>query len=147
MKIILAKDIRTVGEAGDVVSVADGYARNYLLPKKFAYIATKKNLSIVEKIKKDAELKKLALENEYKAIAKQIEGVSLSFERKADEEDHLFGSVSENDIVQALQEKEIEIHKSDVIMEKHLKEIGDYNIKIKLAPEIQTDLKVTVDKE
>lgn len=147
MKIILAKDIESLGTAGDVITVADGYARNYLLPKEYAFLATKKNLSRVEKIKKEAELKRLALENEYKAIAKQLEDISLTFKRKADEEAHLFGSVSENDIVEALAKHDIDIHKSNVVMEKHLKEIGEFNIQIKLSPEIIAEVKVFVEKE
>ncbi len=147
MKVILAKDIKSLGKAGDVVKVANGHARNFLLPKKFAFMATKQNLSKIEKIKKEADIKKLALENINKAIIKQIEGVELFFARKTDDEDHLFGSVSEIDIVNALAEKNIEIHKSNVLMEKHLKEIGEFNIEIHYSQEIKGNLKVKVDKE
>ncbi len=147
MKVILAKDIKSLGEAGDVVKVANGHARNYLLPKNFAFLATKQNLSKIENIKKEAELIKLALENENKAIIKQIEDVELLFVRKADEENHLFGSVSENDIVKALQEKEIRIHSSNVVLEKHLKEIGDYEVEIHFSQDIKGNLKIKVNKE
>ena len=118
MKIILASDIASLGQAGDIVNVANGYARNYLLPQNLAVLATKGNLSRIEKIKKEAEIKRLVLENEYKALAKQIEGVELSFTRKADDDEHLFGSVSEFDIVNALAEKGIQVQKRNVHMKR-----------------------------
>ncbi len=147
MKIILATDIASLGQAGDIVTVANGYARNYLLPQNLAVLATKGNLSRIEKIKKEAEIKRLALENEYKALAKQIEGVELSFTRKADDDEHLFGSVSEFDIVNALAEKDIKIQKRNVKMEKHLKEVGNFEVLIHLAADIETNIKIKVDKE
>lgn len=148
MKVILAKDINSLGEAGSVVKVADGYARNYLLPKKLAILATSYNLSKVEAIKKQAEAERLALENKYNAIVQQINDLGeISFQRKADENEHLFGSVSEVDITHALQEKEIEIQRSFVNMEKHLKEIGSFDVEIAFTTEIKTTLKVNIEKE
>ncbi|MBT7470214.1 MAG: 50S ribosomal protein L9 [Candidatus Cloacimonetes bacterium] len=147
MKIILASDIASLGQAGDIVNVANGYARNYLLPQNLAVLATKGNLSRIEKIKKEAEIKRLVLENEYKALAKQIEGVELSFTRKADDDEHLFGSVSEFDIVNALVEKGIQVQKRNVHMKKHLKEVGEFEVVIHLAAGIETNIKIKVDKE
>ncbi|MBT3168704.1 MAG: 50S ribosomal protein L9 [Candidatus Cloacimonetes bacterium] len=147
MKIILASDIASLGQAGDIVNVANGYARNYLLPQNLAVLATKGNLSRIEKIKKEAEIKRLVLENEYKALAKQIEGVELSFTRKADDDEHLFGSVSEFDIVNALAEKGIQVQKRNVHMKKHLKEVGEFEVVIHLAAGIETNIKIKVDKE
>ncbi|RLC54457.1 MAG: 50S ribosomal protein L9 [Candidatus Cloacimonadota bacterium] len=147
MKIILAKDIKKLGEAGSVVNVADGYARNYLLPKNLAILATKYNLSKVEAIVKEAEAEKLALESEYNVLVQKINEVTLTFHRKADENDHLFGSVSETDIVKALAEKEIEIHKSFINMDKHLKEIGSFEVVIEFTSAIKTVLKVNIEKE
>jgi large subunit ribosomal protein L9 len=147
MKIILASDIASLGQAGDIVNVANGYARNYLLPQNLAVLATKGNLSRIEKIKKEAEIKRLVLENEYKALAKQIEGMELSFTRKADDDEHLFGSVSEFDIVNALAEKGIQVQKRNVHMKKHLKEVGEFEVVIHLAAGIETNIKIKVDKE
>jgi len=147
MKIILVKDVNKLGEAGKVVNVSDGYARNFLLPKNLALIATKNNLQRIEKIKKDAEIEKLEVENKFKAIAEKIKTTELTFIRKADENDHLFGSVSEIDIVEALAEKEIEINKTDVAMEKHLKEIGDFEVKIVFPNDIKEILKIKIEKE
>ena len=147
MKIILAKDIKKLGEAGSVVNVADGYARNYLLPKNLAILATKYNLSKVEAIVKEAEAEKLALENEYNALIQKINEVTLTFTRKADENEHLFGSVSETYIVKALAEKEVEVHKSFINMDKHLKEIGSFEVAIEFTNAIKTVLNVNVEKE
>ncbi|MBN1327741.1 MAG: 50S ribosomal protein L9 [Candidatus Cloacimonetes bacterium] len=147
MKIILTKDMVKLGEAGSVINVAEGYARNYLLPQKIAVPASKPNLAKIEAIKKQAELERLEIENHYKALVLKLENVELTFSRKADENDHLFGSVSEIDIVNALGEKEIEIHKSHVSIEKHLKEIGSFEVPIVFTQEIQTQLKVKIEKE
>lgn len=147
MKIILTKEIQKLGTAGSVVNVADGFARNYLLPQKMAIPATKKNLAKVEEIKKVAEAEKLALENEYNATVQKLNEVSLTFIRKADENDHLFGSVSENDIVKSLAEKEIELSKSFVKLEKNLKDIGSFEVDIEFTSNIKTVLKVNIEKE
>ena len=147
MKVILAKDVKKLGEAGSIVKVADGYARNFLLPKKLAVHATKHNLSKVEAIKVAADAEKLALESKYNELVQKLSGVELAFVRKADENEHLFGSVSETDIVKALAEKDIELHRSFVKMEKHLKEIGSFEVEIDFTSNIKTTLKVKVDKE
>ena len=147
MKVILTKDIKALGEAGKLVKVKPGYARNYLLPNGFAIYASPKNLSKIEEIKKIAADEKIALYGKYKEVIGKIEGVELTFIRKADENDHLFGSVSENDIVKALAEKEIEIHRADVVMEKHLKEVGSFDVEISFASELTTNVKVTIAVE
>ncbi len=147
MEIILTKDIKALGEAGKLVKVKAGYARNYLLPNGFAIPASQKNLLKIEVIKKQAAEKKLVLHGKYQEIINKIEGVELTFARKADENDHLFGSVSENDIVKALAEKDIEIHKADIKMEKHLKEIGTVDVVISFMSELQTTVKVTIEIE
>jgi large subunit ribosomal protein L9 len=147
MKVILKQDINKKGNAGDVINVADGYARNYLLPRKYAIIANAYNLSKVEAIRKEAELARLELENKYKALVQQLADVRLLFTRKADENDHLFGSVSEQDIVDALVEKDIEIHKSFIRMENHLKNIGEFEVTVSFPGEINASLIVVVQKE
>ena len=147
MKVILTKDIKALGEAGKLVKVKSGYARNYLLPNGFAIPANQKNLSKIEEIKKQAAEEKLILHSQYQEIINKIEGVELTFVRKADENDHLFGSVSENDIVKSLAEKEIGIHKADVIIEKHLKEVGTFDVEISFTSELKTTVKVNIEIE
>ncbi|RLC50156.1 MAG: 50S ribosomal protein L9 [Candidatus Cloacimonadota bacterium] len=147
MKVILIKDTEKLGSAGSVLKVKDGFARNYLLPKKIAIIATKNNLSKLEQIKEKAEAEKTALENEYKLLVDKINNTELIFTRKADENGHLFGSVSEHDIVEELEKQEIKIHKSNVELEKHLKELGEFEVKIAFTPAISANLKIKVEKE
>lgn len=147
MKVILKKDISKKGKAGDVVNVADGYARNYLLPNGFAIIANEYNLSKVEAIQKEAELARLELESKYKALVQQIAGTNITFTRKADENDHLFGSVSQNDVAEALAEKEIDVHRSFINMTTHLKNIGEFQVEINFPGDINASLKVIIEKE
>ena len=147
MKVILKQDINKKGQAGDVIRVADGFARNYLLPRGIAIVANAYNLSKVEAIRKDAELARLELENKYKAIAAQVADVILTFKRKADEQEHLFGSVSENDIADVLAEKGLEVHRSNIKMENHLKSIGEFQVAISFPGDINSSLKVVVEKD
>jgi large subunit ribosomal protein L9 len=147
MEVILTRDIKALGEAGKLVKVKPGHARNYLLPMGFAIPASPRNIAKIDVIKKQAAEDKLALHGKYSEIIKKMDGVELTFVRKADENNHLFGSVSENDIVKALAEKEIEIHKADVVMEKHLKEIGTTDVVISFMTELQTTVKVNIEVE
>jgi len=147
MKIILLKDIYKVGKAGDVVKVANGYARNYLLPKKFAILATKLNLKKIEKIKEEAEKERVKLITEQKILAEKIQDLILTFKRKTDENGHLYGSVSEVDIAKALNEKGFDIKKSQIKMEKHFKELGEYEVEVALASDIKSTVKVIIEKD
>ena len=147
MKVILIKDIEKLGVAGDFVKVADGYARNYLLPKNLVIPASKYNMAKVEKIKKEALEEKIALTQEHKLLAEKINNIELVFNKKADENGHLYGSVAENDIVDALKNENILIHKSNVKMEKHIKELGDVEVVIDLSSEVSANVKVKVVQE
>jgi len=147
MKIILTKDIEKLGAAGSVVNVKDGYARNYLVPKNYAILATKHNLTRVEAIMKVAEVERLERDNQLKAFAAKIDGTELSFIRKVDENEHLFGSVSDADIVTALAEKDIDVHKSTIKIDKPLKELGEFDVEVVLGHQITASLKVKIDKE
>ncbi len=147
MKIILLKDIYKVGQAGDVVKVANGYARNYLLPKKFAILATKLNLKKIEKIKEEAEKERIKYITEQKILAEKLQSVNLSFKRKTDENNHLYGSVSEVDISKALKELGFDIKKSQIKMEKHIKELGDFEVEIVFTQDIKSVIKINVEKE
>ncbi|MCF7911766.1 MAG: 50S ribosomal protein L9 [Candidatus Cloacimonetes bacterium] len=147
MKVILKQDINKKGLAGDVIKVADGFARNYLLPRGIAIMANAYNLSKVEAIRKESEIAKLELENKYKALAAQVSDITLSFNRKADENGHLFGSVSDIDLAEALAEKNLEIHKSYIKLDSHLKNIGEFEVVISFPGDINSSLKVVVQKE
>ncbi|HHE40291.1 MAG TPA: 50S ribosomal protein L9 [Candidatus Cloacimonetes bacterium] len=147
MKIILKKNVENLGTVGEVVKVADGYARNFLFPKGFAIQASDKNKKFIEKFKEEEE-KRLAEELKMsEMIIKQIEKTSLLFTRLADENGHLYGSVNEHDIVDELKEKELIIDKHNVKMEQHIKELGDHEVTIELKGDIKGTLKIKVEKE
>ena len=147
MKLILLEDITKLGKAGEVVSVAPGYGRNYLLPKRFALLANQKTLKNLELIRKNAVEKSLKAQTLLKAKATELAGTEIHFLRKADENGHLYGSVSDTDIISSLKEKGFEIHKNMIGGDKHIKQIGSYDIQIHFNPEIQADIRVNVQNE
>ncbi len=147
MKVILREDVERVGKIGDLVEVADGYARNFLIPKKLAAEATVKNVRaleherrlIADKAKKD---KKEALEQ-----AKKIGEAAVTIPVKVGEEDKLFGSVTAKDIAEALLQKGIQIDKKKIQLESPLKELGQFDIPVKLHHDTVASLKVSIVKE
>jgi large subunit ribosomal protein L9 len=147
MKILLITDVKDLGMAGEVVTVKDGYARNYLLPQKFAVMATKDALNKVEAIKADAEKVRNARLEEYRAQIAKLNAVELSFTRKADESDSLYGSVTEFDIVNALAEKGIAINRNNLVLEKHIKELGETEVTVSFGTDLNATVKVSVVKD
>ncbi len=147
MKVIMLENIEKVGLKGEVVNVKRGFARNYLIPRKFAIYATPKNIGNLSQIKEVLAAEEQKRLNELKLLAEKLAGISLSFVRKVDENEHMFGSVSENDIVQELKKMDVEIHKSTIHMDKHIKELGAHAVQIRLHKDIVVELKLTVDKE
>jgi len=147
MQIILTQEIHKLGHPGDVVKVADGYARNYLLPQKFAILATPVNLKKVTGIKEEAEAARQALINELKAKAAKLRGVELVFVRKSHDDGQLYGSVTEGDIAAMLEEKGFELHKGTIVLEKHIKNIGEYEVHVHLGKDIESAIKVQVRDE
>ena len=144
MEVILKEDVNKLGHRGDVVKVADGYGRNYLLPGKLAIEATAANKAVIEQMKASA-VRKLAKE---KVVAEELQGnldqVELVFERKVGENDHLFGSVTSADIAQQLEQKGFTIDRRKIALEEPLKSLGEFHVPIKLHREVTTHLKVTV---
>ncbi|HNQ43576.1 MAG TPA: 50S ribosomal protein L9 [Candidatus Cloacimonadota bacterium] len=147
MKVIMLENIEKVGKKGEVVNVKRGYVRNYLIPRDYAIYATPVNLkklgSIQEELKA-AEEKQLTM---LKNLAEKIASTKLAFERKIDEHGSMFGSVSENDIVQALKLQEIDISRSAVQMERHVKELGEHNVDIRLHKDVVAKLTFVVNQE
>jgi len=147
MNIILKKNVESLGAVGEIVKVADGYARNFLFPQGFAIQANDKNKKLIEKFK-DEEEKRLAEEQKQaEMIIKQIEKTSILFTRLADENGHLYGSVNEQDIVNELKEKDLIIDRHNVKIEQHIKELGDHEVTIELKDDIKGTLKIKVEKE
>jgi large subunit ribosomal protein L9 len=144
MEVILKEDVNKLGHRGDVVKVADGYGRNYLLPGKLAIEATAANKAVIEQMKGSA-IRKLAKEKiESEELAKKLEAVELVFERKVGENDHLFGSVTSSDIAQQLEQKGYTIDRRKISLEEPLKTLGEFYVPIKLHREVTSHLKVTV---
>jgi large subunit ribosomal protein L9 len=147
MEVILKEDVAKLGSRGDVVKVAEGYGRNYLLPQKLAIEATSANRAVIEQMKA-ASVRRLAREKgDAEAIGKQLTGVELSFTRKTGEHDQLFGSVTSADIARELEHKGVTIDRRKIQLDEPLKAIGDFNVPIKLHKDVVVPVKVTIHKE
>jgi large subunit ribosomal protein L9 len=147
MEVILKEDVPKLGHRGEVVKVAEGYGRNYLLPKKLAIEATTANRSVIEQMKQSA-IRKTAVEKaDAESLAKQLEGAALSFQRKAGEKDHLFGSVTTSDIAEALERKGFNIDRRKIQLSEALKSLGEFDVPIRLHRDVTSHVKVTVEKE
>lgn len=147
MKVILLNNIETLGSQAEIVNVKRGYARNYLIPRDMAIYATPQNMKRLGDLKAKAAVEEEKRLTELKKLAGKINSVNLVFIRKVDENEHMFGSVSEADIVTALAENGIEIHKSAVQLEKHIKELGHSQVQIKLHKDLSAVVKIDVHKE
>ena len=147
MEVILKEDVNKLGHRGDVVKVADGYGRNFLLPGKLAIEANAANKAVVEQMKSSSVRKSAKEKTEAEALAKQLAEVELVFERKVGEHDHLFGSVTSGDIAHQLEAKGFTIDRRKISLEEPLKSLGEFHVPIKLHREVTTHLKVTVKTE
>ena len=147
MEVILKEDVVNLGHRGDVVKVADGYGRNYLLPKKLAMEATAANKAVIEQMKASAVRRSAKEKAEAEALSAQFEKVSLGFTRRAGEGDHLFGSVTSSDIAQQLEEKGFNIDRRKVQLDEPLKSLGEFLVPLKLHREVTAHIKVNVLRE
>jgi len=147
MEVILREDVGTLGRRGDVVKVAQGYGRNYLLPRGLAMVVTEANKAMIARERKahDARLSKEKVECE--SLAARIGGLRFVAPRKVGENDMLYGSVTSGDIAEFLKGKGIEIDKRKVLLDEPIKQLGDREVKIKLHPEVTATVKVLVSKE
>ncbi|HET9790925.1 MAG TPA: 50S ribosomal protein L9 [Candidatus Angelobacter sp.] len=147
MEVILKEEVANLGHRGDVVKVAEGYGRNYLLPHKLAIEATHANKAVIEQMKASAVRKSAVEKADSEALARQLDAVSLSFHRKAGEKDHLFGSVTSSDIADALEQKGFNIDRRKIQLNEALKSIGDFEVPIRLHRDVVSKVKVSVQKE
>ncbi len=147
MEVILKDDVVNLGHRGDLVKVADGFARNYLLPRKLALQATVANKSVVEQMKNAAARRSATEKAQAEALAAKLEPVVLDFTRKSGEAGHLFGSVTSADIAAALEAKGFEIDRRKIVLAEPLKSVGDFKVAIKLYREVSASIKVTVVAE
>ncbi|MGA2695001.1 MAG: 50S ribosomal protein L9 [Terriglobales bacterium] len=147
MEVILKEDITSLGSRGDVVKVAEGYGRNYLLPRKLAIQANAANKKVIDQMKAAAVRRSAKEKAGAEALAKQFEGVSVSFQRRSGENDQLFGSVTSADIGEALAKKGFDVDRRKIQLHEPLKTVGEFTIPIKLHKEVTAHFKVVVEKE
>jgi large subunit ribosomal protein L9 len=147
MLVILKENVENLGRIGDVVKVADGYARNFLIPNRKVVAASEKNLSAIEHQKKMLEKKRASEKLSAEETAKKIAGFTCNIARKTGEKDKLFGSVTAGDIADALKAGGIEVEKRSIHIPTPIKALGVHSVEIKLLPEVVAQLKVWVVKE
>ncbi len=147
MEVILKEDVAKLGHRGDVVKVAEGYGRNYLLPKKLAIEATAANKAVIEQMKASALRRAAAEKADAEQLAKQFEGVALHFTRKAGENDQLFGSVTSSDVAHELETRGFNIDRRKIELGHPLKNIGEYTVQITRHRQVSVPVKVTITKD
>lgn len=147
MKVILRKDFGTLGKVGDIINVKDGYALNYLIPNKFAYAASKGNVSALEEERKSLEVKASQEVASAETLAVELEKVSVTIPVQVGEEDKLFGSVTSQMISDVLKEKGFDIDKRKIELDDQIKALGIYEVKVKIHPAVSTNIKVWVVRE
>jgi len=146
MRVILKQDVENLGSKGDIVDVAPGFGRNYLIPKKLALEITSSNMKMIE-IERQALKKRLEKERQsFEGLIQNLNQVALSFKKKAGEKDVIFGSVSSSDIKDALHELGFEIDKKKILLEEPIKRLGNYSVPIKIFQEDKAEIKVEVIK-
>ena len=147
MEVILKEDVVKLGSRGDVVKVAEGYGRNYLLPKKLAIEATPANRAVIDQMKAAAVRRQAREKGDAEAQAQQFAGVELTFTRKSGEHDQLFGSVTSADLAHELERKGFNVDRRKIQLNEPLKHVGDFNVPIKLHRDVSVPIKVTIRKE
>jgi large subunit ribosomal protein L9 len=147
MKVILKQDVEKVGRKGDVVNVAPGYGRNYLIPRKLALEVTASNLKMIE-IERQALKKKVEQERQsFQGTIQKLNQVTLTFPRRAGEKDVIFGSVSASDVKEALDKLGFEVDKKKIQLDEPIKRLGNFTVPVKVFHEDKAEIKVVVIKE
>jgi len=147
MKVLLTKDVYKLGRAGDIKKVADGYARNFLMPKGLAVLATPGSLKTADRIRAQAEIRRTALNSELKDLADTVNGVTLTFAVKAGETGKLYGSVTTLDVATAIQEQtryEVKRHQIDM---QPIREVGEYRAYVRLTMDLIPEVRILVHRE
>ncbi len=147
MKVILRSPVDNLGQAGEVVDVKPGYARNYLVPKGLALLFTKSNQAVYENEKKQAAARIAKEKHGAELMAKKLEDISVEIAVSVGEEDKLFGSVTSQDIADQLLNQNVEIDKRKILLEEPIKALGLYTVDVKLHPEVTGKIKVWVVKK
>jgi len=147
MEVILKEDVPKLGSRGDVVRVAEGYGRNFLLPRKLAIEANSANKAVIEQMKSASVRRSAKEKHEAEALAKQFEGLSVSFQRRSGENEQLFGSVTSSDIADALEKKSFHIDRRKIQLHEPLKSVGEFDVPVRLYKDVTAHVKVLIEKE
>lgn len=147
MQVILREDVKNLGKAGEVVKVKDGYARNFLFPQEKAVQADPKNLKELEHHQKAAAARQAKLKKQAEELAQKLSQVSLAIQRQAGEEEKIFGAVTTKDIADALRRENLIVDKKGIELAAPIKQLGIFEVPVKLHPEVTATVKVWVVKE
>lgn len=147
MKVILKEDVLNLGDMGEIVNVSDGYARNYLIPKKLAAVADKKNVKELEHEKRIIERRAAKLRSDAQAQADKLSAVTLKVKAKAGEEDKLFGSVTAMDVAEALKAEGFDVDKKKILIDEPIKRLGTHTVTVKVARDVTATVNVEVEAE
>ena len=147
MKVILLDDVTKVGRRGEVRDVSDGYARNFLIPKKLALSATAGNLKNLEQIKRQQDAKADRIKADAEALRAKIEALVYEERRQASEEGKLFGSVTSQDVADFLGTRGVQMDRKRITLDEPIKALGEFSVSMRLHPEVTAQLKVTVARE
>jgi large subunit ribosomal protein L9 len=147
MKVILRQDVEKLGRRGDVVNVAPGYGRNYLIPRKMALAVTATNMKAIE-IERQAQKKKLEAERKsFQSLVERLNQVTLTFTRRAGDKDVIFGSVSSGDVRDALAEQGYDVDKKKILLEEPIKRLGNFAVPVKISMDDRAEVKIVVARE
>jgi len=147
MKVILLKDVKSLGKKGDLVNTSDGYARNYLFPRQLAQEATESNLHVLNNKKEAERRQKLAEIEAAQKLAESLKGKEIKLTVKSGENGRLFGSITGKDIAEELNKKfKLSIDKKKIVVDT-IRQLGAYDVEIKLYPEISTKIKVVIEEK
>ena len=144
MKVIFLKNIKGVAQIGDIKNVADGYARNFLLPRKIAQLATAESNKLAETLRNTRELDFAHRKERGLELVKKLEGMTLEIKEDANDQGHLYGSISAKTIAQKLLENKINIPQEVINLKQHLKNVGQYEVELEFHPEVKTIIRVLV---
>ncbi len=147
MEVILKEDVPKLGARGDLVKVAEGYGRNYLLPRKLAIEATQANRAVIDQMKQAAVRRTERERADAQALAGNFDGLTLTFYRKAGEREHLFGSVTSGDIAEELEQRGFSVDRRKILLPEAIKTVGEFTVPIRLHKDVATSVKVVVEKE
>jgi len=147
MEVILKEDVAKLGSRGDVVKVAEGYGRNFLLPRKLAIEATRANRAVIDQMKAAAARRSEREKADAESVAKRLEGVTVTFQRRSGEHDQLFGSVTSADIAAELEKQDHVVDRRKIQLHEALKTLGEFTVPIRLHKDISSHVKVVIEKE